>query len=203
MRHRGPPQFPVIATGLLLLGAIACSHNQSMSGTTSGAVVATPTGGYAVETFSTSATIVAIDAANRQVTLQTPDGKKTKFKASAQMANFGQLKVGDQVNAEVTEEVAVALWKGNNPPPDAAAGLVALSPQGASNPAGVMVSTVQMTATITALDVAKRKVTLQLQDGSSKTIKVDKGVDLSQAQVGDRVTIVATEGAAISITKAG
>ena len=98
----------------LVFAATSCS--KGMSGTTSEAVVATPTGGYEVETFTTTATVVAIDSAKRKLTLQTPDGKKTSFKADPQMVNFPQIRVGDQVNATVTEEVVVALWRTGTTP---------------------------------------------------------------------------------------
>ena len=183
---------------VLVFAATSCS--KGMSGTTSESVVATPTGGYEVETFTTTATVVAIDSAKRKLTLQTQDGKKTSFKADPQMVNFPQIRVGDQVNATVTEEVVVALWRTGTMPPDAAAGMVALSPVGAK-PSGLMVATTRMTATITALDAPKRKLTFQCEDGTSKTIKVDKSVDISQAAVGDKLTIQVTEAAAITVTK--
>ena len=191
-----PTTFAILPA--LLLAATACS--KGMSGTTSESMVATPTGGYVVETFTTTATVVATDSAKRKLTLQTPDGKKTSFKADPQMVNFPQVKVGDQVNATVTEEVVVALWKTGSTPPDAASGMVALSPVG-SKPSGLMVATIRMTVTITALDAQTRKLTFRYQDGTSKTIKVDKSVDISQAAVGDQLEIQVTEAAAITVTK--
>lgn len=182
----------------VLLTAVGCSSG--MSGTTTESVVATPTGGYAVETFTTAATVTAISKNDQKVTLQTSDGKKTTFKADSQMVNYAKLQVGDKVNATVTEDLVVALWKGDTPPPDAAAGMVGLTPQGQKT-SSVMVATVRMTATITAMDVQKRKVTFQFEDGSTKTIKVDKSVNLSNAAVGDRVTVVVTEAAALTVTK--
>jgi hypothetical protein len=188
-----------LAASALVLSSTACS--KGMSGTTSESVVAGPSGAIVTETFSTTATIVAIDAPKMKLTLQTPDGKKTTFKASPSMTNFPQLRVGDQVNAVVTEQVAIAIWKGNNPPPDAAGAVVGITPTGTQNPAGFAVATEVVTGQITAIDAQKRKVTLLFQDGSSKTFKAQKGVDLSQVQVGDNITIQVTEGAAISVTK--
>jgi len=188
-----------LAASLLVLSATACS--KGMSGTTSESMVATPGGAIVTETFSTTATIVAIDAAKMKLTLQTPDGKKTTFKASPSMTNFPQLRVGDQVNAVVTEQVAIAIWKGNNPPADAAAAVVGITPTGSQNPAGFAVATEMITARITAIDAQTRKVTVAFQDGTTKTYKAQKGVDLSQVQVGDNITIQVTEGAAISVTK--
>lgn len=185
----------------LLLAAVACS--KGMSGTTSESVVAGPSGAIVTETFSTTATVVAIDQAKMKLTLQTPDGKKTSFKASPSMTNFSQLRVGDQVNAVVTEQVAIAIWKGSNPPADAAAAVVGITPSGSQNPAGFAVATEVITGQITAIDAQKRKVTLLFQDGSSKTFKAQKGVDISQLQAGDNITVQVTEAAAISVTKGG
>lgn len=187
---------------LATLVTSGCSK-QAMSGTQQESVVAAPGGAVVTETFSTTATITAIDASNRKLTLQTPDGKKTSFKASPSMTNFPQLRVGDQVNAVVTEQVALAVWEGSNPPSDAAGAAVGISPTGTSNPAGFAVATELVTVQVTAIDAAKRKVTVQFQDGSTKTYKAQKGVDLSQLQVGDNVTIQVTEAAAISVTKTG
>jgi len=188
-----------LAASVLVLSATACS--KGMSGTTSESMVATPGGAVVTETFSTTATIVAIDAPKMKLTLQTPDGKKTTFKASPSMTNFPQLRVGDQVNAVVTEQVAISIWKGNNPPADAAGAMVGITPTGSQNPAGFAVATEMITARITAIDAQTRKVTVAFQDGSSKTYKAQKGVDLSQVQVGDNITIQVTEGAAISVTR--
>ena len=190
-----------LAASVLVLSATACS--KGMSGTTSESMVATPGGAIVTETFSTTATVVAIDAPKMKLTLQTPDWKKTTFKASPSMTNFPQLRVGDQVNAVVTEQVAIAIWKGNNPPADAAGAMVGITPTGSQNPAGFAVATEMITARVTAIDAQTRKVTVAFQDGSTKTYKAQKGVDLSQVQVGDNITIQVTEGAAISVTKAG
>lgn len=190
-----------LAASVLVLSATACS--KGMSGTTSESMVATPGGAIVTETFSTTATIVAIDAPKMKLTLQTPDGKKTTFKASPSMTNFPQLRVGDQVNAVVTEQVAIAIWKGSKPPADAAGAMVGITPTGSQNPAGFAVATEMITARVTAIDAQTRKVTVAFQDGSTKTYKAQKGVDLSQVQVGDNITIQVTEGAAISVTKAG
>lgn len=199
MRFLRFPTTAVFAVPVLILAASGCS--KGMSGTTSESVVAGPGGAIVTETFSTTATITAIDQAKMKLTLQTPNGKKTTFKASPSMTNFNQLRVGDQVNAVVTEQVAIAVWKGTNPPPDAAAAAVGITPTGTPNPAGFAVATMLLTVKVTAIDAAKRKVTVQLQDGSTTTYKAEKGVDLSQLQVGDNVTIQVTEAAAITVTK--
>ncbi len=80
-------------------------------------VAAVPGGGaIVVETFTSSATVSALNTKDRKVTLQFADGKKTTFKASPDMVNYNQLQVGDQVNAVVTEQAVVWLSKNGGPP---------------------------------------------------------------------------------------
>ena len=117
------------------------------------------------------------------------------------MVNFNQIQVGDQVNAEVTEQAVVWLSKNGGPPSSAAAAGAVLSPVGTRQPAGVAVATVAVTATITAIDQAKGKVTLQFDSGKPQTYKLGKGANLTGLAIGDQVNAVVTEGVALSVTK--
>ena len=85
-------------------------------------------------------------------------------------------------------------------PTDGGAQLVALAPKGAK-PGGIMAETTQVTAKVTALDVAHRKATLQFEDGTTRTVAVRPDVDLSKRKVGDQVVIRLTEALAISVKK--
>jgi hypothetical protein len=61
--------------------------------------------------------------------------------------------------------------------------------------------TVQVTATVTAIDLKAHKATLQFTDGTTRTIAVRKDVDLTQRKVGEQVVIRSTEALAISVEK--
>jgi hypothetical protein len=54
---------------------------------------------------------------------------------------------------------------------------------------------------VTAVDADKHKVTFQLADGSTKTVKAGKTVDLSGVQPGDSVTIQVGEGLVVTAEK--
>jgi len=180
----------------------SCARNatlEQMGGTEKTTVVETSKGVVVVDTLTITATVKAIDAASRKITLVAPNGAKTVYQAGSEAVNFDQIKVGDQVKAVVTEEVAVFLGKGATP--DAmGATTVALAPVGAK-PGGVIVNTEQVTVMVTAVNVGGREVTLQLPDGTSKTVKVNDKVDLSKVRPGDDVTAQVSEGLAISVTK--
>ena len=157
-------------------------------------------GGVFVETYKNTATVTAIDAATRKVTLVTKDGRMDTFKAGPEVINFDQIRIGDQVKATVTEQVAVYMAKDNPPASEGEASLVALAPKGAK-PGALMANTVQVTAKVTAIDLKHHKATLKLPDGTTKTVAVRPDVDLTQRQVGEEVVIRVTEAVAIAVEK--
>jgi Cu/Ag efflux protein CusF len=64
------------------------------------------------------------------------------------------------------------------------------------------VEVMKTTATVEKVDLEKRKVTLRLDDGKSKTFKVDKGVEnLDKIAVGDHVKVAYTEEIVITVGK--
>jgi len=183
-------------TFIALLSACSSSNKDATEQET---VVATADGAAIVDTIKASATVTAIDAPKRKVTLRMADGKQATVKCGPDVVNFDQIKVNDRVNATLTEELAVYLSHGNPPSAAGAAG-VALAPVGAK-PGAITADTVQITAKVTAVDAAKRKVTLELPDGSKKTVKAGKQVDLSSIKAGDNVTVQHTEAVAITVEK--
>ena len=157
-------------------------------------------GGIIVNTLDVSARVTAIDTSNRKLTLLKPDGDKFTVKVGPEAVNFDQIRVGDLVNATVTEELVVYLDEEGASAPDGAAGVVALAPKGAQ-PGGLVAETVQVTATVTAIDRTNRTATLRFEDGSTKTFPVRDDIDLSQRKVGEKVVFQVTEMIAISVEK--
>ena len=67
-------------------------------------------------------------------------------------------------------------------------------------PGGVLVQTVKVTATVTAIDQAHRKLTLQGTDGKGFTAKVGReAVNFNQVRLGDQVTATLTQKMAVSL----
>jgi hypothetical protein len=189
----------LVMPALLLAAMLSFSCATPPKGTTEITTVATPDGAIIVQTMTLTATVTAINADKRKVTLVFEGGGKSTYKAGPEVVNFGQIQVGDKVKAVVTEEVAIYIGSGAPPSGMAATG-IALAPVGAK-PGGVLVDTEQVTVKVTAVDAAKNKVTFELPDGTTKTVKADKKVDLSNLHPGDNVTIQVTEGLAITVEK--
>ena len=59
------------------------------------------------------------------------------------------------------------------------------------------------TFTVTAVDAARRKVTLTTPDGSSSTMKAAKGVDLGAFTVGEQIAVQVSEATALEIRDDG
>jgi hypothetical protein len=157
-------------------------------------------GGAVVQTYELTATVAALDKAARKVTLVTPDGIKKTIKAGPEVINFDQIRIGDQLKITATEELVVKMARPDESADDGVAALVALAPKGAK-PGGVMAETVQVTATVQAIDPVKRTATLQFEDGSTKTLPVRSDVNLGIRKVREKVVIRSTETLAITVEK--
>jgi hypothetical protein len=193
--------WSVIAlTPAALLAFTSCSSTPEGQRTTVVAADKGVPGGVIVDTYQATATVTGIDAANRKVTLVTPEGRKETFKAGPEVVNFDQIRVGDQVKATVAQQLVVYMAKDNPPAGEGEAALVALAPKGAK-PGGLMANTVQVIAKVKAINLKDHKATLQFPDGSTKTVEVRKDVDLSQRQVGEEVVIRCTEAVALTVEK--
>jgi hypothetical protein len=183
-----------------LLTFASCSSTPEGEGATMVAAQKGVPGGSVVETYKVTATVTAIDAATRKVTLVTPDGKKNTVTAGPDVVNFGQIQIGDQVKATVAEQLVVFVRKLGEPSDDGSAAAVALAPVGAK-PGVLMANTEEVTAKVEALDLQHRKATLRLPDGTSKTLTVRKDVDMTKGKIGDEVVFRTTEALAITVEK--
>lgn len=155
-------------------------------------------GGVFVQTLELTAKVAAIDQARHKVTLVSEDGIKQVVKVGPEAINFDQIRVGDQLKVELTEELVVQM--GGKGDASGGAALVALAPKGAK-PGGLIAEAVQMTGTVTVIDTAKRTATLKFEDGSTRTFPVRSDVNLAGRKVGEKVVFRVTESLAISVKK--
>jgi len=161
----------------------------------------TPDGVLVVQSVKLVATVEAVDVRNRTLRLKTEHSGVQTFHADSRIANFEQIQVGDEVHAEVVEELALTLIRGGAAESMAVAGAVAVAPLG-HKPGIVMVDTAETTGKIVAIDAHDHSVTLEFPDGSIRSIKVGKHRDLTTVALGDAVRAQLTEGVAIEVVKA-
>jgi hypothetical protein len=194
------PQYTILALASAALFFTSCSTTPEGERATLVAAQKGVPGGILVDTYQVTATVTAVDPTTRKVTLVTPAGKKSEFKAGPEVVNFPQIRVGDQVKATLTEEVLVFMASDTPAQIQGAAGVVALAPVGAK-PGVLVAETVQIKAKVTNIDYKRRKATLQFPDGSTKKVAVRDDVDLSKRSIGEEVVIRSTEAIAVTVEK--
>ena len=160
---------------------------------------ATP-GKVIVNVIKLSGTVKAVDQENKTVTVEGSGGKTITVDAK-NARNLDQVKVGDKVNLQYTEELALFLRKSDAPPSATQGDMVALAPKG-QKPAGLMARTIELTGTVEFVDLKKRTVALKGPAGNVRTFHVDKAVkNFSQVKVGDQVVLRFTQAVALSVVK--
>jgi hypothetical protein len=149
-----------------------------------------------------TAKITAIDATKRLVTLKTAAGREETVEAGADVRNFAQLKVGDDVDIRYYQSLAAALapaTAGNEATVGAARAPAGASPAGG---AGVQVTAV---VTVNSVDAAKGFVSFTGPEGKKRetTAQTDAGKKfVAGLKPGDRVQITYTEALAVSVAPA-
>ncbi len=157
-------------------------------------------GAVVVETVQLTGTVKAVDQRNRTVTVAGRNGKRATYKVGKEAINFDRVKVGDRVNVTLTEALAVFLRPQGTPPSIGEGAAVALAPKGAM-PGGVVATTTEVTARVVTVDVASQHVTLELPDGSKRTVSVNPRIDLTQVAPGSAVTVQVADALAISVAR--
>jgi len=147
-----------------------------------------------------TATVTAVDAANRLVTLK---GKETDtIKMGPEVVNFDQIKVGDVVKVTVSQGVVLSLQAPGAKavePTVTATGEAA--PVGAK-PAGDVKVGIKATVTVTKIDMKTRLVTLTGAEGRNYKVKAAPDVAIDKLKVGDKVLAEYTEGVGIAVEPA-
>lgn len=186
----------LILAPMLMLTVSGC--NEGMKGEEDVSVIGTENGVIVVDTITVTATVVSKDVTKGKITLASDMGGESTYKVGKDVADISGINIGDRITAVVTEEVAVFVGL-DLPDTIKAAGGVIIAPDGSA--AGIVVETMKVTGVVASVDAKKHKVTFTLEDGSSKTVKVSKDIDLSLLPVGETVTVQAGQGLALSIVK--
>jgi hypothetical protein len=152
-----------------------------------------------INTVTTNATILSLDPAQRTIVLKYPDGRVTPYRAGQEVANFSLLKVGDEVQTTVADQMGISIDKPGTQPD---AGKTVQVLKGAQGTAGGSTVEVQkITGTVQLIDYDRHAVTLQLSGGQTKTIKLMRMVDMTDLQQGSEVTVNFTEARTFVVEK--
>ena len=104
-------------TTLIAALILAATTSFSVGAQSTGAVIDSQPGKVGIaQAVDVTATISAIDAAKREITLKGPEGREVTMVAGAEVKNFNQLKVGDKVDIQYVEALVLELKKGGGLP---------------------------------------------------------------------------------------
>ena len=116
----------------------------------------------------TSASIVGIDNIDRSVLLKADDGTQTWVHVPESVAGFERLKMGDKVNVDFYQSLAISLAPSGSKPSMSAtqAGAVDLG-------AGIKGRELRVSATVMSVDPAAETVTFKGPKGHISTVNVE------------------------------
>jgi hypothetical protein len=148
---------------------------------------------------TTTATVEAVDMAERSVRMKTAQGDSIVVYATNEVNNLDQVKVGDLVGVEYFESLAVRMAKPGETRDESMD--VIMGSQPGDTPAGAAAHQSTITANILAIDKAEQTVTLKGPDGTTVTVDVAVPENLEKVKVGDTIVMTYTEAVAMSIQK--
>ena len=153
------------------------------------------------KTVNVTATITAIDAATRTLSLKGPKGNETSVVAGPEVKNFAQLKVGDRIDLTYAEALTLELKKGGGKPVAMTVKEGAARAKPGEAPAGIMGRQVTVVGDVIAVDAATSTVTVR---GPQRTVelKVQDPAQLKLIAKGDQIEATFTEAVAIAVTPA-
>lgn len=189
---------------LVLTAAIAAATFVTMPAwSQQGAVAVSSAPGKvtAADTIKVSATITALDAKTRDITLKGPEGKEVVLTAGPDMKNFDKLKVGDKVDAQYVEALTLQLVKGGGKKVERTTEAAAVGAKKGAEPGGAVGREVKIVADVIAVDTAKQMVTLK---GPQRTVelKVKDPEQLKLIAKGDQIEATYVQALAIAVEPA-
>jgi ribosomal protein L6P/L9E len=194
---------PLVILGAALLGA-AClpALAQQKPDAKSAAMVASAPGTATVASaVSISASVEAIDKAQRKLTLKGPKGNVQTVTAGPEVRNFDQIKVGDLVVARYVESLTLTLKKDGKELRAKTETTDAVRAKAGEKPAGIVGRQVEVTADVIAVDAKTQTLTLK---GPNQTVelKVPDPAQFKLVKVGDQIQATYTEAVALSVETA-
>lgn len=208
VRRPAPEDFnqriaPMRITLMLALACAVALTDAALAQSASVSAVAAQAPGarLAGAEVSVRARVVELDRARRLATLKGPKGNVVTLEVPAEVKNFDQVRVGDELVVRYMEAIAARIE------PASKSGIRERveSTGAATAAAGAMPGvaterTVEVVAVISALDPKAGTATLR---GAKRTVtvKVPDGIDVSKLKVGDEVHAVMVEAVVLNVER--
>lgn len=178
---------------LLVVAAIVSSFSAVAQTTAAPAVLG-------AASVKVTATVVAIDQANRVVSLKGENGDVSVFKVSPEVKNLAQVKVGDRVTSEYIRAIALELKPGGSGIRSSTQQQSTATAASGQLPAGGVANRIVIMANVTKVDAAHQLVSLRGPKGNVFDLQVKDPATLEQIKVGDQVQATITEAVMVAVT---
>jgi hypothetical protein len=153
-----------------------------------------------VDVAKLSGRVNALDLEKKTVSIEGAGGRRLTVDAQ-HASNLDQVKVGDKVNLEFIDEMALFVRKSDVPPSATEVRAVHLTPKGKQT-GGLMTQTVELTGNVASIDTVRRTIALKGPAGNVRMFKGAKGtMNFAQIKKGDQVVLRYTEAVALSVAK--
>jgi len=189
------------AAGLFCMASYAAEPGVAMAGSTEKIEMeGVKAGAISTEIIQVTAKIIQINYEERTVVLATADDAMLELEVTESAKNFKNIQLGDMVNAEYLESVALFATEPGSGEKANIAGAVMLAAEG-ELPGGIVADTVEITAVVEAIDYETRTVTLK---GPLRTVTMqvdERATRFENIKQGDEVHFMHTEAVAINVTR--
>ena len=140
-----------------------------------------------IDHYSADATVTAVDYTARTATLKTADGMVSTIPVGPEVKNFGQLKVGDKIQAQYSQALTVKLVKKGSGAAYKRESTDAASRPAGSKPGAAAMRQVNFAADITKIDPMTGDLTVKGPAGRVVSLKVKDPSVLKGFVVGDQM----------------
>lgn len=164
-------------------------------------VLSVPGKAAAAAVVKITASVEAIDAAARTITLKGPDGNVLALEVGPQVKNLDRIKVGDLVAVTYAEALSLELKKGGSGIRERSEKMEVQKPQAGGEPGAAARRTTTVMADVVAVDPKGRTITLR---GPKRTVTLNvRNPDhFKVVKVGDQVQATFVEAMAVTIEPA-
>jgi hypothetical protein len=182
-----------------IVAAISLSALAQTPAATGGSMTATAPGkGVAANVVEITASVQAVNKADRTVTIKGPRGHAETVEVGPEVKNFDQIKVGDRIALRYVEALSLELKKGGKTPVARTDSAMGATAKPGEKPAAGLGRQIHVVANVVAVDAATQTVSLK---GPKQTVDlhVDDPEQFKLVKVGDQVEATYTEAVALSV----
>lgn len=148
-----------------------------------------------------TATVVAVDYDERVVMLRNEAGMDRALYVGSEVMKFKNIKVGDRLTITYYMSLATQLVPPGQTPSTGATGALVGTP-GSTKPGGTLSEQVRWVVTVNSVDLKNQTVTVTGEKGRTVTVKAENKERLAQLKPNDRLEVVLTAAAVVSMAPA-